>query len=237
MPAFITPPLSNIISTELLPFRIDTAQSEDDLQMACRARAFAYGKHLPEFGASMKTPDADDLSEDCTVLLAISKLDGSCLGTVRIQTIDTGLLRLEDSFQLPKALKQGKVAEISRLAIPSRANSLALRLMLIKAAYWLCRFNQVERIFFCVRYPVDRQYKRFDLEDVLPAGQFVPMKHIGMIAHRVLWFDSHRIENKWIQTGNPLHQVYFLTHHPDLLSNIQARALVLEEPLGLISNG
>ncbi len=225
------------IATELLPFRIEIAHTEDDFQRVRRARAIAYGKHLPEFGSSMMNPDADDHSTDCTVLLVTSKLDGSCLGTVRIQTTDTAPLRLEDSFQLPKALKHGKVAEISRLAIPSRANSLALRLMLIKAAYWYCRFHQVARIFFCVRYPVDRQYKRFDLEDVLPAGQFVPMKHIGMINHRVLWFDSLAIEHKWIQTGNPLHQVYFLTYHPDLLNNIQARALAHDEPLNLISNG
>ncbi len=237
MPAFIAPSLPESIAIELLPFRIEVARTDDDFRQACRARAIAYSKHLPEFGAAMQNPDIDDQSDNCTVLIAMSKLDGSCLGTVRIQTTDTGLLRLEDSFQLPKALKQGKVAEISRLAIPARANSLALRLMLIKAAYWHCRFQQVARIFFCVRYPVDRQYKRFDLEDVLPAGEFVPMKHIGMIAHKVLWFDSLDIEHKWIQTGNPLHQVYFLTQHPDLLNNIQARTMVLDEPLSLISNG
>lgn len=236
----VSPTAINFLSdstSQLLPFWIAKAESDRDLEIAARARQVAYGKHLPQFGEKLATPDEDDFHPDSAVLLAYSKLDSSCIGTVRVQIANQQALRLEDSFCLPSALRQGRIAEISRLAIPSRSNGFALRLMLIKAAYWYSRANQVDRCFLCVRYPVDRQYRRFDLDDVMNQGEFVPMKHIGMIPHRILWFDVFKIEARWLLTCNPLHSVYFSSSHPDLLQNIQANTVMLENQIQLRSNG
>lgn len=224
-------------TSQLLPFWIAKAETSFELELAAKARQIAYGKHLPQFGDKLATPDCDDLHQDSAVLLAYSKLDGSCIGTVRIQITTQQPLRLEESFLLPAALRTGRIAEVSRLAIPSRSNGLALRLMLIKAAYWYSRANLVDRCFLCVRYPVDRQYRRFDLDDVLPHDEFVPMKHIGMIPHRIMWFDVFKIEARWLLNANPLHSVYFSNSHPDLLNNIQARTTLQETQDRLRSNG
>lgn len=227
----VSPTAINILSdstSQLLPFWVAKAESERELEMAAKARQIAYGKHLPEFGDRVARPDEDDLHPDSAVLLAYSKLDGTCIGTVRVQIANHRNLRLEDSFRLPAALRQGRIAEVSRLAIPSRSNGLTLRLMLIKAAYWYSRANLVDRCFLCVRHPVDRQYRRFDLDDVMQQDEFVPMRHIGMIPHRILWFDVFRIEARWLLSSNPLHSVYFTNSHPDLLQNIQAVTLMQE---------
>ncbi len=216
------------LNSQLLPFWIAIAQNDHELNLAAKARQIAYGRHLPSLGEKLAVPDADDFHPDCAVLLAFSKLDGSCIGTVRVQIANERKLRLEDSYLLPKALRSGRIAEISRLAIPARSNGLALRLMLIKAAYWYARENGVERCFLCVRYPVDRQYRRFELDDVLQPDEFIAMKHIGMIPHRILWFDVFQIEARWLLSANPLHSVYFSTCHPDLLQNVQMRTLHLE---------
>ena len=224
-------------TSQLLPFWIAKAESSKELELAAKVRKVAYAKHLPQFGERLGFPDEDDQHPDSAVLLAYSKLDGSCIGTVRIQIGRQRALRLEESFALPKALRTGRIAEISRLAIPARSNGLALRLMLIKAAYWYSRANQVERCFLCVRFPVDRQYRRFDLDDVMHGEEFVPMKHIGMIPHRVLWFDVFNIEARWLLNANPLHSVYFANSHPDLLEDIQSRTLLQETPGQLRSHG
>lgn len=224
-------------TSHLLPFWIAKSQSNRELELAAKARQIAYGKHLPLFGEKMALPDEDDQHPDSAVLLAYSKLDGSCIGTVRIQIANSQALRLEDSFLLPQALRTGRIAEVSRLAIPSRSNSLALRLMLIKAAYWYSRANFVDRCFLCVRHPVDRQYRRFELNDVMKTDEFVPMKHIGMIPHRILWFDVFNIEAHWLLNANPLHSVYFSVCHPDLLNDIQARTLSQEASGQLRSHG
>jgi hypothetical protein len=219
--------------THLLPFWIAKAETDHEFQLAAKARQLAYGKHLPELGDQLSRPDEDDRSDEFAVLLAYAKLDGSCIGTVRIQISQQQPLALERSFSLPTALRRGRIAEISRLAIPARSNGLALRLMLIKAAYWYCRSNFVDRAFLCVRHPVDRQYRRFDLEDVLPSIEFIPMAHIGMIPHRIFWFDVCDIEARWLMNANPLHALYISTSHPDLLNNLQARTL-LQETQGLL---
>lgn len=224
-------------TSQLLPFWIAQATSAQELELAAKARQIAYGKHLPEFGERLATPDGDDRNPDSAVLLAFSKLDGSCIGTVRIQISQNAPLALETSFRLPGSLRSGRIAEISRLAIPASSNGLTLRLMLIKAAYWYCRANHVDRSFICVRYPLDRQYRRFDLEDVLPSAEFIPMEHIGMIPHRILWFDVNSIEARWLRNGNPLHTLYISTSHPDVLNNIQSRTMLQEAPGQLRSHG
>ncbi|MEW6205670.1 MAG: hypothetical protein AB1516_10150 [Pseudomonadota bacterium] len=224
-------------TSQLLPFWIALAQNDRELELAANARQLAYGKHLPLLGEKLALPDDDDRHADSAVLLAFSKLDGSCIGTVRVQIAKQQPLRLEDSYVLPKALKSGRIAEISRLAIPARSNGLTLRLMLIKAAYWYSRAKAVDRCFLCVRFPVDRQYRRFELEDVLQPDEFVAMKHIGMIPHRILWFDVFQIETRWLLSANPLHSVYFANTHPDLLQNIQMRTLELETQSRLSSIG
>lgn len=223
--------------SQLLPFWITKAESTRELELAAKVRKIAYAKHLPQFGERLGMPDEDDHHGDSAVLLAYSKLDGSCIGTVRVQIARERPLRLEDSFALPRALRNGRIAEVSRLAIPARSNGLALRLMLIKAAYWYSRANHVDRCFLCVRFPVDRQYRRFDLNDVMHGNEFVSMKHIGMIPHRVLWFDVFNIEARWLLNANPLHSVYFGHSHPDLLEDIQARTLLQETPGQLRSHG
>ncbi len=135
-------------SSQLLPFWIAIAQNDRELELAAKARQIAYGKHLPLLGEKLALPDADDRNPDFAVLLAFSKLDGSCIGTVRVQIANQQQLRLEESYALPKALRTGRIAEVSRLAIPARSNGLALRLMLIKAAYWYSRGIWWTDVFF-----------------------------------------------------------------------------------------
>jgi hypothetical protein len=50
-----------------------------------RIRHAAYARHVPDFARTLAVPEACDY-DDTIVLLAESKLDGSALGTPRIQT-------------------------------------------------------------------------------------------------------------------------------------------------------
>ncbi|WP_288107634.1 hypothetical protein [Limnobacter sp.] len=220
------------LDESLLPFRIIEAKTEFDLERVARIRSVSYGRHLPALAETMKTPDANDYNPSYRSLLALSKLDGSCLGTVRIQIADAEHnenLQFEQSFSIPSALKQGKAAEIARLAIPQDKSSLSVRIMLIKAAYWYCRFSQVNHVFLCARRPLDRFYKGFDLRDLTPNGEFVNMAHIGDVPHRIFWFHTLDIEAHWKAISNPMYPLYFRTLHPDLLDNVQLRALMNEQ--------
>jgi len=220
------------LDESLLPFRIIEARTEAELEQVARIRSVSYGRHLPDLAETMKCPDANDRNPAYKSLLALSKLDGSCLGTVRIQIADTEqseCLQFEQSFALPAALRQGKVAEIARLAIPQDKSSLSVRIMLIKAAYWYCRFSKVSHVFLCARRPLDRFYKGFDLADLTPGAEFVNMAHIGNVPHRIFWFHSRDIEAHWKSISNPMYPLFFRTLHPDVLNNVQQQALIGEQ--------
>ena len=71
--------------TERLPFTVRIAKCEEDLAKAVSIRHQAYARHLPDVAATLDRPEALDRAEDSVVVLAESKLDGTPLGTMRIQ--------------------------------------------------------------------------------------------------------------------------------------------------------
>lgn len=216
---------SDLIS-EFLPFEILKADGVEELASTARLRKQAYQRHLPEFSETMSDHfDPTDALDGFSVLNAYSKLDGTLLASVRIQVSDSGPLILEQSFALPQALRKGRIAEISRLVIQAKGESLMLRLMLIKACYWYCRFQCVDNAFLCARHPVDRQYRRFELQDVIPNQGTIDMAHIGNIPHRVLWFNVQALERNWLESGNSTYHLFFEKTHPDILNNMQFRTL------------
>ncbi len=217
------------LQEELLPFYVQMAHTDYQLQQACDVRKMAYGKHLSHLSEYFARPDDNDYSSDFAVLIAKSKLDDRCIGTVRIQITEKKPLCLEDTLTLPSALRSARVAEISRLALQHHGAQHRLRLMLIKSAYWYCRHHQVNVSFICVRHPVDRQYREFGLDDVFPNAPYYPMKHIGQIPHRVLWFDTQRIGEQWVMSNHPLKHLFLDTYHPDILNGIHLHTLLLEE--------
>lgn len=217
------------LATESLPFEIFKAEGFLELSSTARLRKLAYQRHLPAFSETLSDQmDPTDVQPGFAVLNAYSKLDKTLLASVRIQVSDSEPLILERSFVLPRALKKGRSAEISRLVIQAKGESLILRLMLIKACYWYCRFQGVANAFLCARQPVDRQYRRFELQDVLPNQGTVEMAHIGNIPHRVLWFNVQALEKDWFESGNSAHTLFFKTTHPDILNDMQSRTVKAE---------
>jgi len=80
---------------QLLPFTIRVASSEEQLGKAVAIRHAAYLRHLPTLAEALRAPEGIDRDESTVVLLAESKLDGSPLGTLRIQTNRCRKLALE----------------------------------------------------------------------------------------------------------------------------------------------
>src|SRR4051794_36284988 len=73
-------------TTERLPFTIRRVEDPDSLWKAVRVRHAAYARHVPEFARTLQLPEECDFEDDSVVLLAESRLDGTPLGTARIQT-------------------------------------------------------------------------------------------------------------------------------------------------------
>ena len=85
---------------ELLPFTVSVVGDRAQLSKAVQIRHAAYARHVPVFAESLRAPESTDCEDGVVVLLAESKLDGSPLGTMRIQTNEFSPLSVEQSVDI-----------------------------------------------------------------------------------------------------------------------------------------
>ena len=201
---------------ELLPFIVRPAVTEDDFRRAVDIRHRAYARHVPEFAASLRAPEPEDYDDGSLVLLAEAKLDGSPLGTMRIQTNSGSPLKLENSVRLPSWLAGTSLAEATRLGVEQNAVGRMVRIALYKAYFLYCIESAIEWMVITARKPLDRLYEALLFQDVLPGGTLVPMHHFGNMPHRVMAFSVPDAHDNWVAAQHPLYTYVFQTLHPDI---------------------
>lgn len=201
---------------ELLPFTVRLVRDEETLSKAVEIRHSAYSRHLPEFAETLKTAENADMENGCVVLLAESKLDGSPLGTMRIQTNQFKPLCLETSVQLPDWLKTMRLAEATRLGVTNEKGGRLVTTVLFKAYYMYCLQTGIEWMVIAGRSPVDRMYERLLFSDVFPGLGYIPLAHAGNLPHRIMSSNVATAEERWAAAKHPLFDFAFRTHHPDI---------------------
>ncbi len=211
-----TDAIEPIIASERLPFTVRLVQNDKDLLKAVQIRHAAYSRHLPEFASTLVNPESPDTEQGVVVLLAESKVDGSPLGTMRIQTNRFNPLTLEQSIELPESLRMRPLAEATRLGITDERVGRLVKTVLFKAFYLYCRRNNIEAMVVTGRFPIDRQYERLLFEEVYPEMGFIPLPHVGNLPHRIMSFDVGSAEARWRAASHPLYQFVFKTNHPDI---------------------
>lgn len=203
-------------NTEALPFTIKVVHTPSSLAKAIYIREHAYGRHVPELARSLATPEVYDHQPGTVILLAESKLDGEPIGTMRIQTNLYQPLNVESSIHLPVWLEDRALAEATRLGVArGRVGSLA-KAALFKAFYQYCVHAEIDWMVITARSPLDRQYESLLFQDVLENGDFVPMRHIGDIPHRVMALDVGAAHARWTAAKHPLLGFMTETVHPDI---------------------
>ena len=201
---------------EVLPFTVRLVRDEKDLSKAVDIRQAAYARHLPEFAETLKVPEVTDAQDGVVVLLAESKLDGSALGSMRIQTNQFNPLALEHSVDLPEWLRVRPLAEAARLGVTDGKSGRLVKTMLFKAFFQFCQQTGIEWMVITARSPVDRQYDRLLFDDVNPGMGYIPLLHVDNIPHRIMSFEVGSAERRWAQANHPLYDFIFRTHHSDL---------------------
>lgn len=210
-------------SEQRLPFTIRIASDEQTLQKAVGIRHAAYGRHLPELAEKLNTVEQADFVPGTVILLAESKLDGSSLGTMRIQTNRFHPLGLEQSVTLPPWLQGRRLAEATRLGVAGGRIGKVVKSLLFKAYFQYCLENEIEWMVITARSPLDRQYTAMLFEDVFPGLGFIPMSHVGNLSHRILAFEVETVEVRWKAVAHPLFHLIFELYHPDVMLNSQPR--------------
>ena len=204
---------------ERLPFTVRIVRSEEALYKAVAIRQAAYARHVPAFSETLKLPEANDYDQGSMILLAESKLDGSPIGTIRVQSNRHHELGVEQSVELPARLRHASMVEATRLGVAEGRIGRVTKLVLIKALYLYCLEANIDWVIATARPPLDRQYDGLLLED-LYSGEFIPMRHVNDIPHRVLALDIPGARARWDEAGHPLLDFMCNIQHPDIdLSN------------------
>ncbi|MDB5848639.1 MAG: hypothetical protein JWP29_2391 [Rhodoferax sp.] len=220
--------LAEPVTEERLPFTVRLVRNDDDLAKAVQIRHSAYARHVPTFADTLRFPEASDFEEGIAVLLAESKLDGSPLGTMRIQTNQYGPLSLEHSLTLPDSLQGLSLAEATRLGVTGAGAGRLVKTVLFKAFFLYCQQVGVDWMVVSGRTPVDRQYDSLLFSDVYPGLGYIPLPHVGNLPHRIMSFEVATAQARWAHAGHPLQHFIFHTRHPDIQLDCGAEA-----PLGM----
>ncbi|RJG27447.1 hypothetical protein [Massilia cavernae] len=215
-PSGIAPDAIAGMKTERLPFTIKRVRTEEELMKAVQIRHAAYARHLPEFARTLALPEECDFDSDAVILLAESKLDGSPIGSARIQTNFLQPLHVEESVELPLWLMTRRLAEVTRLGIDEGRIGRVVKVALIKACFEYCERNKVEWAVVTGRAPIDRQYEQLLFADVFPGGEHIPLRHVGNMPHRVMAFEIETGEERWTAAKHPMLGFFRHTHHPDI---------------------
>jgi hypothetical protein len=204
------------IQEERLLFTIRLVQDERALASAVRIRHAAYSRHVPELGQKLRSPETMDYDPDVAVLLAESKLDGSPLGTARIQTNAHRPLLVEQSIALPAHLQGKRLAEVTRLGVENGRMGSVIKMALIKACFMYCSRHDIEWAVVAGRSPLDRQYQRLLFEDLFPNQDLIPLRHAGDLPHRVMAFEIATGHARWSAANHPMLGFFSYTNHPDI---------------------
>lgn len=201
---------------ERLPFTISIAQTPAELERVVAIRHGAYARHVPDFAETLQEAESIDFDYGVAILLASSKVDGSPLGTMRIQTNRFTPLEVESSLALPPWLATRRLAEAARLGVTHEKVGRLVKSMLFKAYFQYCQLNKVDWMVITARSPVDRQYDRLMFDDVYSEMGYVPLHHVHNIPHRVMKFEIETAQERWAEASHPMYDFVFNTIHPDI---------------------
>jgi len=201
--------------SERLPFRVKIATA-DELTAVARLRAAAYGKHLPALATRLLQPEAADFELGNEVFVAVSKLDGSMLGTIRTHSNLFKPLPLEASMDLPAHFQGRRLIEATRLSVLGNLQASLVRNALFKTFFHYCLSQKADWMLAAGRRPVDRLYDTMLWRDVDGVGKLYPMAHAAGVPHRVMTMAPAEAEPIWRAADHPLFRFAFQTVHPDL---------------------
>jgi len=204
------------IVEERLPFAVRVVRNEVDLAKAVCIRHAAYARHMPDFAEKLRHPESLDEEPGVVVLLAESRLDGSALGTLRIQSNAYKPLTVEQSVTLPRWLRDRPLIEGSRLGVVAGTIGRLVKAVLIKATLKYCENEGIDWAVVAARAPIDRQYEQLMFEDLFPEMGFIPMRHGNNIPHRVMGYEIETGHQRLVDANHPLLKFMSYTRHPDI---------------------
>jgi hypothetical protein len=198
-----------------LSFTVRIVRTEGDLRRAVQVRHDAYARHSHPLAPQLEEPELYDHERGTVVLLAEAKSDGRALGTMRIQTNVFRPLTLEQSVELPAALRRSRLVTANRLATCGGRRAEGVKVILFKALHEFCVRAGIDWAVVAAHPPLDRQYEALLFEDLFPGRELIPLRQAADVPHRILAAKVAAAERLWREHKHPLYSLFFETRCPD----------------------
>lgn len=206
----------DFLAEERLPFTVRLVRTEEDLKKAVQIRQEAYARHMPEVAKNLGQPEKMDTDNGVGILLAVSKIDGSALGSVRIQTNQFQPLALEKSVHLPDWMRGMSLAQVSRFGVVHGTVGRLVKMVLVKGCLQYSEQNEIDWDVIAARPPLDKMYRQLTYQDLFPEAGLIPLAHMGNVPHRIMGFEVSTCKTRLTATNHPLLNFFCHTRHPDL---------------------
>lgn len=201
---------------ESLPFRLVVARSPEQIDQAVDVRRAAYAIHMPEFAEYFRSPEPEDYEPGSLVLLALSKVAGEPIGTLRIGSNLHGPTEFEKHLDLPQQFVGQPCAYLSRLGVRRGQHSNEVKLALFKAMHRYCLATQLRFLLIAGVPPRDRWYDRLGFADIREEGRMFELPSCYGRPARVQWAEVARFESMWRESNHPLYDFMFKSFFPDI---------------------
>jgi hypothetical protein len=209
---------------ESLAFRVRLAATHADVLKAVRVRASAYGRHVPAVGEALREPEPDDARDDVVIVIAESKLDGTVLGSMRLQPNFHRPLRIEGETELPARYRGGRLVEFMRLTVTHGTSGRLVMPAIAKASYEICHRARIDYALVAGRHPVSLMYQAMQFDDVL-GGASVKLSYAAGVPHNIFCLPIGEADARWRRAGHSLYPFMAHTEHPDIAIDWSATPL------------
>lgn len=199
-----------------LPFTVRPARTEEDFAALCSMRSEAYARHDYTASLAGRLAYMDAHDRKSTLLIALDKVTGDCLGTQRINFSDRGPTPIAEDENLEETNGES-FAYIDRFAVANVTNHVEIRLALMKAMWLHVCEEESKWVVASALAPLVRLYKRVGLRPL--RGNEEGKIHATLHETKPYFTIGGRIEELLdnVERSSPGGSRFFVTvRHPDI---------------------
>jgi hypothetical protein len=202
---------------QTLPFTVSLVRTDAKLNGAVALRKVSFNRHYSNIvghdSNSFGEAERKDVQAGTVLLIATSKIDGSVVGSLRIETNLLRPFSLEHEVSLPDGLKGRPLALVTRFSVVNGREGIGVFLGLGKAMYLYCLAKQIQVVLMFTAFdslqrlylkfgfrPIDQKTGKFQLNEypnLALSGFYCDLSHLrtrmqAQSRYRDIWVcDQH----------------------------------------------
>lgn len=151
---------------------------------------------------------------DVLVLIAENKIDGSVVGSMRLQPNFFRPLRVEGEVPLPAIYEGARLVETTRLGVAAGRAGMLVMFAIIKAAFEICHACDVDFGIALGRVSMRPVLLGMQYEDVF--GRAIPISYGQGVPHWIFAIPICEVESRLKTRGHPMFGFMAETEHTDI---------------------